>query len=175
MQNDLKISGSVMEFQTKRGIIIPTSQDIDQYVNEIIPGTFKESKNTIGTDLKNYLIYKVTDTATDQALNNLTTGSTISGQTGKDGIVYGTASTDLDGALITTKNAGGTGAENYVEFYGYIDGAVTLQDYLYLGFNIVLNGTTSLYELTKLYASYAINQTVDASRRYHFYWKLTIS
>lgn len=131
-------------------------------------------QNTLGNDLKYYLAYKIATDTTDQAMDALFTGNGavagLSAQNGKDGIAHGAGGT-MDYLFTTTKNVGGTNAEAYVEFYGYVDGAATLTSTLYLGFNYV----HATYELTKKNSSVSINQTVASGRRYHHYWKITVS
>ena len=136
-----------------------------------VPGTYFEDHNTIQNDFRYYLAYKIGTNTTDQALNNLWTsdGALGSGDSGYDGIAHGAAGTALDYKFATSLNAGGDNSLTYIEYYGYIDGAVTLSGNLYLGFTYVHGGTT----FTKLYSTYDINTSVAASRRYHFYWKIT--
>lgn len=164
MSKEVKITGEVVMFQTDEN-------------GKVVPGTYKRSKNTISSDLKNYLAFKIVDATSNKALDNLFTANgdiTSAGTTnnGGDGIAHGSAGTkDVDYFFTTSKNAGGTGAENYVEFYGFIDGPATLNDTLKLGFNY--NNTT--YEFDTVFATYSINETVASGRKYHFYWKITIS
>ena len=89
---------------------------------------------------------------------------------GKDGIAH--FDPDIaDYILLTTLNAGGTDAEAYLEFYGYIDGVATLSVILELGARY----DNSTYTFAKKWATVSISQSVAAARRYGHYWKITIS
>jgi len=158
MKKDLKITGHVLMFQT------------DIKTGTLVPGTVKEDHNAITDTLKAYLAQKIGDDSVNYAIDNLFSSATPAD--GQDGIAHGDPSTyDVDNAFVTTKNAGGDGSETYIEFYGYIDGAVTLNQSLLLGHNY----QAATYNFEKVFATYDINETVDSGRRYHFYWKITIS
>ena len=155
---DLSIKGTILTFQT------------DKESGAIVPGTVHVDHNTITDTLKAYLAKKLADNSDDWALDNLFTSSTPADT--QDGIAHGDASDgSVTNAFITTKNAGGDGTETYIEFYGKIDGAVTLNDHLLLGHNY--QAAVTAFE--KVFATYAINETVASGRTYHFYWKITIA
>ena len=172
-QEQLSVRGSVRHFET----------DLD---NNIIPGTLFEGPNTIQSSLKKYLAWCI---AVDKnlAIDNFFTGSVPATEISAgrlDGIAFTTSEgpSDIGTCFITTLNVGGDGVERYVEFYGYVEGAVTLNGYLQLGYNLYVDGggnnTFKGIETgtdgNSHYASYAINKSVAANRRYHFYWKITI-
>ena len=138
----------------------------------VVPGTEFEDHNTIQNALKYYLAYKIGTDTPDRAMNNLfnTDGAPGPGNVGQDGIGHGTNSTSLDLILDTSLSVGGDNTVNYIEFYGFIDGAVTLTDNLYLGQGYIQGPNEFSYE----YASYDINTSVAAGRRFHFYWRVQI-
>ena len=160
---DLTIGGHVRGWVTENGIIVPN--------------TYFEKKNTIQNALKYYLAYKIGADVTNLAMDNLFTASgTQAGvgaaQDGKDGITHGTGAINLVNYILqTTKNAGGTNAENYIEFYGLYDGAATLTGYLHAG-NAYDNSNTAL---DWCFSSVAVNTTTAAGQKFHYYWKFTIS
>lgn len=174
---NLGIYGSVRYFQTPAGIVLPSDsrKALKQLKQDgiMIPGSFRAGSNTIGSDLKKYLAYKLAADVTDQAMDNLfasggLVASVGAANDGKDGIAWG--QDNVAGLFVTTLNDGGDNSDTFAEFYGYVDGAVTLSTELTLGFSYT-NGTTSW---SKTYATYSINESVAASRRFHFYWKITI-
>jgi len=138
----------------------------------IVPGTMFEDHNTIQNDLRYYLAYKIGTNTTDRALNNLFTvdGTPGGGHVGQDGIAHGTAYTSLTDILATSLSVGGDNTVNYIEFYGYIDGAVSLTNNLYLGQGFIISPNEFSYQ----FASYDINTSVGAGRRFHFYWRIRI-
>jgi hypothetical protein len=145
----------------------------DNRTGLLVPGTYFENlRNTIQNDLKYYLAYKMGTNTTDQAMNNLFTvgGAIGGGHAGEDGMAHGTGGV-ADYAFVTTLNAGGDNSAEYIEFYGYIVGAVTLNNNLYLGFNMQWPGQ----DFAKTYAEYDINTSVGAGRTFHFYWKITVT
>jgi len=87
------------------------------------------------------------------------------------------------GVFASSKNAGGTGSETYVEFYGYITGSTggtdiqSSTDKLVLGYDLdgvsVAAGDEVKY-LDSVYATYPFSAdiTIDVNRRFHFYWKI---
>ena len=160
---DLIIGGHVRGWVTENGIIVPN--------------TYFEKKNTIQNSLKYYLAYKIGTDTTDYALDDLFTASgTQAGvgaaQESKDGIAHGTAATDsINYILQTTKNAGGTNAEDYIEFYGLYDGAITATSYLQIG-NVYGDAETAF---AVCFSSVSINTTTAAGQKLHYYWKFTIS
>jgi len=156
MNNDLimKLKGTVTHFET----------DLD---NNEIEGTRVEDHNSIGDDLKKYLAHSIGDTV-DEALDDFFTTSAVT--LNKDGIaLYSPGLLALTSAFITTLNVGGDGTVSYVEFYGYAEGAISLIGDLQLGYK-----ADATPQFTSVFASYAINKSVDADRKYHFYWKITI-
>jgi len=134
----------------------------------IIPNSSFEDHNTIQNDLRYYLAYKIGTNTTDQALNDLFSadGTPITG----DGIAHGTSPTSITEVFDTSLSLGGDNSTNYIEFYGFIDGSVTLGDNLYLGFGLTLSPN----EFSKYYASYDINTSVASGRRFHFYWRISV-
>ena len=176
--NKIEIEGHCRGFQTeldfvgRNGILVP----ID--TGKIVPNTEWDSKNTITTALLYYLAYKVGTDTTDRALDNLfasegTKAGVGAANASKDGIVEGTYGLPaVDHILLTVLNSGGTEAQAYIEFYGYITGAVTLDSYLSIGHNYSNAGDGSL---TKRFSDIAISQVVAADRRYHHYWKWTFA
>jgi len=183
MKNKLGIRGEVKFFQTEKGIELPTSfKNLTKEQKDlIIPGSLTEDNNTISTNLKNYLAYKIGTDTTDRALDALTisdglVASVGAANNGKDGMFWGvTAPSYTDvlvlGILDTSLNTGGTEAEAYIEFYGFVDGSQTVSSQLSLAHNYV-DATT---KVSTIFATYALSETVAASRRFHFYWKITIS
>ncbi|MCP4392855.1 MAG: hypothetical protein GY804_01075 [Alphaproteobacteria bacterium] len=184
MQEHLTLRGECRGFQTfldyeevknpQTGLI--ELMPID--TKEKVPGTDTGwVKNTIQDALINYLAYKIGTNTNNQALDNLHTyqGATYgisATQEGEDGIAYhSTANNNLDNYFVTTLNAGGGVSDGYIEFYGYLDGPLTLAGLLHLGFNY--EQANEAYEF--LFASISISQVVAASRRYGHYWKITLS
>jgi len=176
MKNGLEIFGEVrgfetkLEFEEKNGLLIPHDTGI------VVAGSEYEKRNTLSSLLSYYLPCELGANRTDQAMDSLfassgTVASVGAANNGKDGIVAIDEDLLISHIFTTTLNAGGTNAENYIEFYGTIDGSVTLTPYLGIGFNYV-NATTSF---TKSYATTTINKTIAANRRYHHYWKITVS
>lgn len=139
----------------------------------VVPESVFEDRNTLQNDIKYYLAYKIGTDITNQALDDLFTsdGAPTAGNLNEDGIAHGTSSSNLDLILDSSLSVGGDNSTSYIEFYGFIDGAQTLTDNLYLGFNLAV---LSPNEFTKEYASYDINISVAAGRRFHFYWRVTI-
>lgn len=176
LQEGIQIKGECRGFQTyleyepnKAGILMP----ID--TKQKVPGTDTGwVKNTIQAGLTQYLAYKLGTNTTNRALDSLfaADGAIGGGDDGDDGIHNGES---LGGGpagykLATTLNDGGTEAESYIEFYGYIDGAVTLE-YLTLGHDYLHASEV----FNTVFAGIAVNQTVAASRRYGHYWKITLA
>lgn len=139
----------------------------------IIPGSVFYNKNTVQNDLKYYLAYKIGTNTTDQTMDSLftTDGTPVGGHEGDDGIAHGTSSTVLTDIFATSLSTGGDNSTVYIEFYGYIDGSVSLTNNLYLGYDFSLAPNS----FAKEYASYDINTSVAAGRRFHFYWRVTIN
>lgn len=135
----------------------------------IIPDSVFYDKNTVQNDLKYYLAYKIGTDTTDQALDNLfpTDDTPVAG----DGIAHGASSATITEVFATSLSVGGDNSTTYIEFYGYIDGSVSLTNNLYLGWGLTLGPN----EFQKEYASYDINTSVAAGRRFHFYWRVTIN
>ena len=165
-QEVLNLIGTVRSYET----------DLE---GNVIPGTEVEDHNTINSDLKHYLANCLAANV-NEAMDALFTGSTPATEIGAgrtDGIVFTTkldsgGDFDATACFITTLNAGGAGTESYVEFYGYIIGAATLNGFLSLGYGLFNDGLHNIF--ASMFSSYAINKTVAANRRYHFYWKITI-
>ena len=178
LQQSIGIEGHCKGFQTeldfvkKNGILTPVDTGI------IVPGTMFKKKNTIANALVYNLSASLGPNATDKALDSLfsangTKASVGAGQAGNDGIVEGTYGLpQVDHILQTTLNAGGTEAQNWIEYYGYIDGAVTLDSYISIGHNYSNAGDG---RLTTYFSNVVISQSVAANRRYHHYWKFTIA
>ena len=159
----IEVNGTIKSWQT----------ELDTGV--IVPGTKQINHNTIGSDLKKYLAHVMAVT-TDESIKeaDLQTSITFVYEAGKSGIAFVLSGASYQSEwFITEINDGGDGIEAYVEFYGYIDGAVTLNGTLQLG--SVLTGGASTAVYTNTFATYTINETVPAARRFHFYWKVTMS
>jgi hypothetical protein len=170
----LKLRGDVEMFETPVGILLPKSQELRGREDLMIPWTHKKDHNTIYTDLKAYLAYKIGTNTVDQTMDNLFTAQTLATQNGKDGMCQASTSyaNSTDTVFITTLNDGGDNSDEFIEFYGYITGETSLAPTLILGYNML---ATTTKQFTKLYAHYTINTTVAASRNYHFYWKLSFA
>jgi len=150
-----------------------------------IPGTLKEDRNTIQDGLKKYLAACIGPNAVDKKLGTTTSpffdqdygagGDAMSAAIdGKSGIVYyDTIDQVATATFYTELNAGGTGGEAYIEFYGYISGAINMYGLLILGHSFTHGAAYSDVFQTK-FAEYAIDESVAADRKYHFYWKITI-
>ena len=176
--NKIEIEGHCRGYQTeldfveRNGIIIPVD------TGKVVPHTEWSSKNTIANALLYYLAYKVGTDTEDRALDTLFTGngtkaSVGAAQAAKDGIVHGVYGVpSVDYILQTVLNAGGTEVQAYIEFYAYITGAATLDDYLSVGHNYSNSGDGSL---TTVFSNVTIDQSVAADRRYHHYWKFTFA
>lgn len=169
----VKLEGHVRGYQTY--------MEGEEDTGIVVPRTEMRGRNTIKTDLKKYLAYNIAVPATvNQAMDNLINSETLSDIDGRDGIMYDQseaqtdAGTDITKALITTLNDGGDNVDEFAEFYGYLTGAATLAGYFVLGFDFDYAGG-SPYHFEKVYATYAVSASVAASRRYHFYWKITLS
>lgn len=145
----------------------------------VVPGTTFEDHNTIQGTLRNYLAYLIgtnpaLDSTNERALDDLfTTDGTPSFPThqNEDGIVHGGALDDIQEVLATSLSVGGDNTVNYIEFYGYIDGAATLDENLMLVHDFF---ALSPNEAAYMFAEYDINTSVSAGRRFHFYWRITI-
>jgi len=159
-----KLKGTITHFQT------------DLNDNEI-PGTRKTSHNSIEDALLAYLAHCI---ASDQnlaldALFDDEDPATAVGGGKTDGIgFYNAGLLEVTKCFETTKNDGGDGSETYVEFYGFVTGAFTLNGVLQLGY-LLADGGGGTYNFTKIFASYTINESVAASRKFHFYWKISLS
>ncbi len=172
------IQGVIHCFQTeldyvkKNGILVPIDTGI------VVPGSVRKQRNTIQNALVNYLAFTIGSSSVDIALDSLfatdgTQASVGAAEAGNDGIVVGTVGPqDVTHILTTTKNDGGLNSENFIEFYGTIDGAQTLSGLAILGFNYSNAGNGSL---ETIFSQVNISETVAANRRYHHYWKLTIT
>ena len=138
-----------------------------------IPGTEFNDHNTIQNQLRYYLAYKIGADANPRALTPLflTDGTPGGTHVGYNGIAHGTSSTAITDILASSLSVGGDNTVNYIEFYGYIDGVVDLSDNLYLGQGF----STSPNEFAYEFASYDINDSVAAGRRFHFYWRVSIA
>jgi len=163
-EQTLKLVGHIRGYET----------DLD---NNIIPGTEFEDHNTIGDALKIYFAHCIAVDVNNESLDALFTSASPATNVGAaklDGIGYahGLASTILEACFITALNVGGDGTELYTEYYGYIEGAISMNGFLILGNTLALDGAD--YKFDNTYATYAINKTIAADRRYHFYWKITI-
>jgi len=159
------------------GIVKSWQTDLD---GNVIPGTLKEERNTIQAGLKKYLASCIGAGIIDKKLDNLfdqdygAGGDAMSAAIdGMDGIAYyDEAEQFITQTFYTELNAGGTGNETYIEFYGYINGAVNLNGKLVLGHNITYGVDSTAFETD--FAEYAIEENVAADRKYHFYWKITV-
>jgi hypothetical protein len=155
----IKVAGVVKSWQT------------DLETGAMVPGTEKEEHNTIGSDLKAYLAESMAVNV-DEAINNFIASDAYAAD--KDGIAYIAAGAAIHSHwFVTSLNDGGDGTETYVEFYGYVDGAVTLNGTLQLGYKLIGGASASVF--TSTFATYTINEVVPAARRFHFYWKVTMS
>ena len=155
----IKLAGNVKMWQT------------DLETGHMVPGTEKEEHNTIGSDLKAYLAQSMAATV-DEAIDNFIDSDAYT--VDKDGIAYIISGAAVHANwFITSLNDGGDGTETYVEFYGCIDGAVTLNGTLQLGYELTGGADASVF--TSTFATYTINEVVPAARRFHFYWKVTMS
>lgn len=176
-KNRIQIKGTTYDFMTelefvkRDGILVPFDTGIKVWE--------KEGKNTISTGLTYHLAHRIAASTNDYALNNLfgTQGTRVAeGATnaGKDGIVHYDKEDiqQTEHFFLTVLNVGGTGAQNYSEFYGYINGAVTLDHYLGIGYNYVNSGQ---YQMTVIFADNSVSTTVAVNRRFHRYWKFTLS
>jgi len=157
----IPIVGSVIYFQR------------DDLTGLIVPGTKVEDHNTINSDLTFYLAYKIGTNTINQSLNNRFTvgGALSSGDNGYDGIAYGGSSDILTYKLDTDINAGGTNAENYIEFVGSIAGPLVMSGVLVLGGNYLHSVPT----LVDIYATYNISADIESGRTFYFYWRLTVT
>jgi len=163
MSGIINLTGEVRHYHT------------DDKTGLMIPGTFYKGPNTINSALGYYLMYKLGTHTLDYAIDNFfTEGAAVNGDdVGFDGIAQADdlpGSETIDYVFLTSLNTGGDESVAYAEFYGSIPGAVTLATYLQLGWN--LKGSDP-YDFTKVFAYYAINETVAAGRTFHFYWKIT--
>ena len=159
--SELKIRGYVKHWQTDEN-------------GNVVPGTVKEDHNAITDSLRNYLAQVIGAEVLGKAVDTLFTSQDLGLDDGGDGIAWGQTNGDVSGKMVTTKNAGGTGNEAYIEFYGTVQAsgaAITIGPYLLLGTDY----SSVAYALGTVYATYAINETVPDGRTYHFYWKITIS
>lgn len=158
MKEELKIGGIVRAFQTnENGLIIPDTEVV--------------LSNTIQDSLKNSLSYWIGDASvgTTPAYFDAQDPST---QGGRMGIAAVTSDDFLTYCFVTSLNAGADGVEEYIEYYGYIDGPVTLQNYLGIVSSVAANNTAPSTMWSKL--SISEIEVLD-NRRYHVYWKITIS
>jgi len=145
----------------------------DDKTGLILPETYFEDHNTVENDILYYLAYKIGTNTVNQCVDSrfAAGGALAVGDNTSDGIAHGASSTTLDYKLATSLVAGtGTGSVAYTELLGSIAGAVTLNGYLYIGFNYVHASTA----FTKTYFSYNISQTVAAGRTFYFYWRITL-
>ena len=157
----IKLAGEIKMWQS----------DIE--TGDVIPGSEKVDHNTIGTDLKAYLAQSMAESV-DESIKTADLIASDAYSAGKSGIAYIIAGAAVHANwFVTAINDGGDGTETYVEFYGYIDGAVTLNGSLQLG--SILTGGASASVFTNTFATYTINEVVPAARRFHFYWKVTMS
>lgn len=155
----IRLRGEVKSWQT------------DSETGEIVPETVKTDYNTIGTDMKTYLAQSLADDI-NHGMDNFISSNAYT--VDKDGIAFKVSGASYHSEwFISSLNDGGDGTKTYTEIYGYIDGAVTLNGTLELGY--ALTGGASASEFTSTFATYIINETVPAARRFHFYWKITMS
>ena len=171
----------------------------DEFGNEI-EGTRQKGTNLIYDALKYNLASAIVSASNsdyiDVTLNSFTDqlDSDIPASTsGKYGFVLhdnanlGSSTYFVRGSFATSVSSGGDGSSNYVEFYGYLtayeDGsgkAFTISssgDKLYLAKDISnRGGVTEDAALGTIYASYNFlqNITVEANRRFHFYWRINL-
>jgi hypothetical protein len=146
---------------------------VDDRTGLILPKTYFEGENAIWADLMEYFAYKIGTETINQAMDNrfAAAGALSSGDNGYDGMAHGASATALDYKFDTDLNAGGTNAENYIEWLGTIAGPVSLTGSLFLGFNYA-HGSTAF---ANTYAQYIINTTVDSGRTFYFYWRITVN
>ena len=137
----------------------------------VIPETTFEDKNTVQTGMTYYLAYKIGTNTTDRALDDLfdSDGAPGGGNVGQDGIGHWDGD-DINLILDTSLSVGGDNSTSYIEFYGFIDGAVTLTGDLQLGHGLIISPN----EITTIFATYDINTSVAAGRRFHFYWRINV-
>jgi hypothetical protein len=158
----IKVAGTVKLWQT------------DLITGEKVLGSEKEFHNTIGADLKAYLAQCMAEDVSGESIKTADLQVANAYAAGKSGIAFiASGGTYQSIWFVTTLNDGGDGTEVYTEFYGYVDGAATLNGSLQLG--SVQAGGASASDYTNIFATYAINETVPAARRFHFYWKVTMS
>ena len=147
----------------------------DDKTGLMIPGTFYKGPNTINSALGYYLMYKLGTHTVNQAIDTFfTAGAAVNGDDlTREGIAHSSSQTgvDIDYVFLTSLNTGGDESVAYTEFYEALAGAVTLDGYLQLGFALI----GAPYEFSKVFAYYAINETVAAGRTFHFYWRITVA
>ena len=142
----------------------------------VVPGSTFEDHNTVENALRYYLAYVIgTQPAGGSifALDSLFThdGAPVGGDAGYDGIAHDNAGS-INYIFDSSLSVGGDNATPYIEFYGFLDGDDdTLAGTLQLGFSLIISPN----EFSHLFASYDINTTVLAGRRFHFYWRIQIS
>lgn len=169
MKEDVKIQGFVKYWQEENGKIVPGTVHVDH--NAIQDALRYFLAQAIGTNTTNALDNLFTKNSNDSAFSFATDAS------GKDGIAYKPSASDyVQHVFKTTKNAGGTGAESYIEFKGELDAGssnFTLSGELQFGFNLTGTALGTDTVFTKVYSTYAINTTITANRTFLFYWKIT--
>ena len=145
----------------------------DNRTGLMIPGTYVENKNTIYSDLRHYLAYKIGTDTTNQSLSNrfATVGTLSSGDNGYDGITFGYGQTALTHKLDTDINAGGNNSTNYIEFSGSIAGELNMSGLLVLGHSYLHSSTA----FVDSYAYYSITQNIESGRTFYFYGRITLT
>ena len=166
----------------------------DEFGNEI-EGTRQKGTNLIYDALKYNLasaivsasnsdFIDVTSNSFTDKLNSDVPAST----SGKYGFaLYSLGDYVVTGLFNTSISSGGDGSSNYVEFYGYLTAYVdgsgqaftisSIGDRLYLAKDISdRDGAAAETALGTIYASYNFlqNVTVEANRRFHFYWRINL-
>lgn len=158
----------------KDGILVPKDTGF------VIKDTMWDGENTITDKLRAYLAYKIGADVTDYAMDSLFAAEgLVAGNDEKGGIIeaVSTGSTgsispgDVDTCFITTLNDGGDNTEVYIEFYGYKTGSYTIDDYLILGQGYENTDDS----MDHVFAYISASQSIAANRRYHHYWKITLS
>jgi hypothetical protein len=176
-RDKIKIIGTVHDFQTELRFI-RNYQGIMEPIDTGIVTWEKKYKNTVHTPLLNHLAHRIAANTNNYAMDNLftsqgTEAAVGTAMNGFDGIFHYNKDDveQIEHILLTTLNVGGAGVTAYSEFYGYINGAVTLNHYLGVGYNYI-DATTLM---TAIFAYTAITTTVAANRRFHRYWRFTFS
>ena len=174
-------------------IIVPKTLDVQENVmgyqvdkdsGLYIHNTYFKGKNTLQTELKKYLAYKIALDTTDRAV--LTNKFTFEGGVAEGGAAamdgYSGMAYEGQGDYLyifdTDLSQGGDNATAYIEFVGFLNADATTGDIAPGAYNMVLGHDYNAGgpgPFATLFSRYSHTLSVLQGRTFYFYWRISIA